>query len=61
MSTACKLHAYTSEGLVRNMFLDEIPADYAHAILNDVYGQEENQIIIMDEGEEYGDECEGTE
>jgi len=61
MSTACKLHAYTSEGLVRNIFLEDLPAEIVQAILADVYEQEENQLIILNEGEEYDDECEGTE
>jgi len=54
MSTACKLHTYTDDGLIRNVFISALPLEIYQLIIDDVYGQQ-------DEGEEYGDECEGTE
>ena len=54
MSTACKLHTYTDDGLIRNVFISALPLEIYQVIIDDVYGQ-------LNEGEEYGDECEGTE
>ena len=54
MSTACKLHAYTDDGIIRNVFISALPLEIYQLVIDDVYGQ-------LDEGEDNGDECEGTE